>query len=348
LWVIVAAVLAASVQAQAAREYYLVGLRHIYMFDVWPDSHKLDRQAIEETYSGALAAGQQQYDTDMASIRDEEAKDGGNIHQDDRDAVQQNLEQDIADAADKRDAALGQLYVECDYVRGSHPEFAVYEDGPYQVMACDVAPTGEFVDVCYFRPYHGYLGPCPFGWAYGHYYPFATFGIQVNLFHSTWLSIGAPVFSPIYHGGVVVNIVAPVRLSVIVGRSAWAGGRPPQITDADRKVLSANKELQRKAGIRAPSTHPGAARRSVSARGATPSKYVRSKSGGAPAGPAPSRYSHTASRPVTGSNNGSASRPPRTSGGGSTRGGNAGGSAKGGASGGGNSRGSGKDKGHGG
>jgi hypothetical protein len=270
------------------------------MFDVWPDTHKLDRQAIEETFAGAVATGQQQYDADMASIRAEEAQDNGSIHQVDRDAVQQNIEQAIADAADARDEALSQLYVQCDYVRASHPEFQVDQDGPYQVMGCDTSPDGDFLYVCYYKPYPLYLDPCPFDWTWEHPYPYVMFGLQVRLYHSTWLSIGSPVFAPMSYAGAHVNVLAPVRLNVIANRSSWAGGRPPAITEDDRTALSTNRELQRKAGIRPPSTHPGRIRvRSISPVTEV-SKYSRVHSTAPAGGTPPSRFIRSGPRGQSG------------------------------------------------
>lgn len=289
-----------SAQASAAREYYLVGLRHIYMFDVWPDTHRPDRQAIEETYSGAVASAQQLYDADMASIRTEEAQDNANIHQVDRDAVQQNLEQDIATAADTRDDSLGQLYVQCDYVRATHPELQVDQDGPYEVVGCDVGLDGEFIDLCFYRPYHLYPGSCPFGWSWGIPYPDMTFAAQIQSNHTNWLGLGSPVFGNMYHSGAQVNVMAPIRLQVIVNRSTWAGGRPPMISDDDRKMVTQNRALQRKAGIRPPLAHPGMKRiRSVSPPG-TMSKYTHGPAvNGRTTAPA-SRYSHLGARAHTG------------------------------------------------
>ena len=301
LAVVFAMAVGLATQAHASTEYYLVGLRHVYMFDVWPDPYQLDRQAIEEDYSGALSAAQQQYDTDMASIRTEESQDNGSIHQLDRDAVQQNLEQDIADAADTRDASLSQLYVECDYVRDAHPELAVDQDGPYQVMELEVDPDGEFSQVVFHRPYHLYLGPCPFGWTYGHGFPFFSLGMQVRMAHSRWKANGSPVFSTIYHGGVAITFLAPVRLDVITSRKAWAGGRPPAITDNDRKVMSQMRNLQRQAGIRPPSTRPATARpRTVSVSGSPTSRYAKKPSASRPQPTTASRYSQVPSRPLAG------------------------------------------------
>jgi len=290
-----------ATQAQAQSAYYLVGLRHVYMIDAWPDPNRLDRQEIEEDYSGTIANGQHQYDADMASIRDEEAKDGGNIHQVDRDAVQQNLEQDIADAAEKRDAALSRLYIQCDYVRAEHPQFAVEQDGPYRVMAVNLAPTGEFTEVCFYRPYPRYIGPCPYGWVYGHPYAYDAFAVQVRLFHSTWLSIGSPVFGPVYYAGAPVVVMAPVRLNVIVGRAAWVGGRPPVITVEERKSWVTSKELQRKAGI----WRESAAR---AREDAAVSRYSRSHSTGASDGGRTSHYVRPSTRPSRGYSSG----PPRS------------------------------------
>ncbi len=251
-----AAIIGLSAHASAARAYYLVGMRHVYMFDVWPDNHVLDRQAIEETYAGAVADAQAQYDKDMASIRGEETADNGNIHQVDRDAVQQNLEQAVADAADKRDESLSQLYVECDYVRASHPELAVDQDGPYRVIGVDEGTSGQFINVSYYQPYPTYLEPCPYGWVYGRAYPWAVFGTSWAAWHTTWISIGCPLFAPLYYGGARIVILAPCRRDVIFSRAGWAGGRPPAITAADRRILTDNKVLQRKAGLRPSSTHP--------------------------------------------------------------------------------------------
>jgi len=315
--IVLAALIGLSTQASAAREYYLVGLRHIYMFDVWPDTHKPDRQAIEEQFAADVDSAQQQYDADMTSIRAEETQDNGNIHQIDRDAVQQNIEQAIAEAADSRDNSLSQLYVQCDYMRLSHPEFQVDQDGPYQVMGCDTGPEGDFIDVCYYRPYPTYLDPCPFDWTWGHPYPFVMFGMQVRLYHTTWVSIGSPVFTPMYHGGVKVTILAPIRQSVILSRASWAGGRPPSVTDEDRTTLAANRELQRKAGIRPPAAHPGRVRvRTVSPAGQV-SKFARIHPAGSSSTTPASRYGHVAARGTTGTTRGTGSAPRARTGSGS-------------------------------
>lgn len=306
--VVIAATLGLSAWACGAREYYLVGLRHVYMFDVWPDTHKADRHAIEESFSASIASAQQTYDADMTSIREEEAQDGGNIHQIDRDAVQQNLEQDIAEAADARDDAFGQLYVQCDYMRATQPEFAVDQDGPYEVIGCDVGPEGEFLDLCFYKPYPGYLGPCPFDWVWRQPYPLMEFSMQVQMFHSSWMAAGSPVFAPMYVGGLKVAVMAPVRISVIKSRSSWAGGRPPMISDDDRKLLAQNRELQRKAGIRPPAAHPNAHRvRSVSPPGVS-SKFAHPASSAKHSAPAASRFSRLPSH------RGSAATGPAASG----------------------------------
>jgi len=279
-------------QADAARIYYLVGLRHVYSVPVLPDPHELDRQAIEETYAGEVQDAQKEFDKDMASIHDEEAKDGGNVHQIDRDAVQQNLEAAIADAASKRDADLTALYPQVDDVRASHPEFKVDQDGPYHVIGVDTAPTGEYVNVVYYRPYPMYYEPCPFGWGWGTPYPYATFGVQVGLFHSTWISIGAPVFAPMYYGGVFFVVNAPIRTEVIIGRSAWVGGRPPMVTAQDRAVFAQHQTAL------AQSHYFENARAAAQARTAmvpARSKYARTPAGGSSgsSSSAGSRYSHS-------------------------------------------------------
>jgi len=319
---IFATVLGLSAQACAAREFYLVGLRHVYMFDVWPDTHKDDRQAIEENFADSVNSAQQQYDADMASIRAEEAQDNGSLHQADRDAVQQNIEQAIADAADARDSAFSQLYVQCDYMRQTHREFQVDQDGAYQVMGVDTGPQGDFMYVSYYKPYPTYLDPCPYDWAWEHPYPGVTFILQIQLYHSTWQSIGAPVFTPLYDARGPITVLAPVRLNVIVNRSSWAGGRPPSITDEDRNAMIANRDLQRKAGIRPPASHPGRVRiRSISPVGVT-SKYTRLHPTGATPLIAPgSRYNRGVRAPV--------SAPPNTTVGRQKTGGGAGGSTKG-------------------
>jgi len=293
-----AAIVGLSAHASAARVYYLVGMRHVYMFDVWPDTHALDRQAIEESYAGAVADGQAQYDRDMASIRTEETADNNSIHQTDRDAVQQNLEQDIAVAADKRDENLSQLYVECDYVRGAHPEFAVEQDGPYRVMGVDEGSSGEIINVSFYQPYPAYEEPCPFGWVYGRPYAFGLFGIQVTLWHSTWLNNGCPVFAPIYYGGSRIIVLAPVRRDVICSREGWHGGRPPSITFLDRRNMTQYRDLQRKAGLRPASTHPKVTR-PIRAIESGSSRYFR------PSGSGGTTDGATGTRPW---NNGSTSR----------------------------------------
>ena len=241
------AALGLSAMASADRVYYLVGLRHVYSVPVFPDPHELDRQAIEEDYSGAVAQGQKQYDADMASIHDEEAKDGGNIHQVDRDAVQENLEKAIADASDRREADLASLYPEADDVRRFHPEFKVEQDGPYKVIGLDTAPTGDYVNIVYYRPYPTYYEPCPFGWGWGRPYAYRTWGIQIGLWHSTWISIGCPCYEPMYYGGVVFVVDAPIRTEVIYTRSRWAGGYPPHITEGERRVLYSHRDAQERA-----------------------------------------------------------------------------------------------------
>jgi hypothetical protein len=280
--VIFAAAMALCASANASRVYYLVGLRHVYSVPVYPDPHEADRQAIEEAFTVTVADAQKQYDTDMASIHDEEAKDGGNVHQIDRDAVQQNLEAAIADAAEKRDEDLAAMYPRMDDIRVSHPEFKVDQDGPYKVMGVETAPTGEFVEVVYYRPYPSYVEICPFGWSWGRPYAYSSFGIEVGLCHSTWISIGAPVFEPMYYGGVYVFINAPIRRDVIVSRGGWVGGRPPVITASERVVLEQNR-------VAAVKSHyfesPAAAHAAISSRGRT----------GIGAG-AVSKYSHSALR----------------------------------------------------
>ena len=297
LAIVVAIAVGLVAKASASTEYYLVGLRHVYMFDVWPDPYKADRQGIEETYSGALLAAQQQYDNDMTSIRSEEAQDSGFIHQVDRDAVQQNLEQDIADAADTRDDGLSQMYVQCDYVRETHPELQVDQDGPYQVISLEVDDDGEFVQITFYRPYHNYLEPCPFGWIYGHGYPFFSYGMQLRMARARWKMFGSPVFAPIYHSGVKISLLAPIRLDVIASRKTWEGGRPPAITDEDRKAMQTQRNLQRQAGIRPPSAHPGQVRRVMPHLGVATSRFSRKPAPPQQADPS-SRYNRTPSRPV--------------------------------------------------
>ncbi len=248
LLAIAVAAIALSVQAKGATLVYLVGLRHVYSVPVLPDPHELDRQQVEEDYAAAVDHAQKQYDTDMASIKDEEARDGGNIHQADRDAVQQNLEQDIADAADQREAAFSQMYSNCDYVRANHPEFKVDQDGPYRVIEVDAAPSGVYQNVIFYPPYPLYVDVCPFGWAWGRPYPFATFGVQVGLFHSMWIGWGCPVFAPMFYGGSVFVVNAPMRESVIMNRGGWVGGRPPMITAGERTVLARNYAAQNRSG----------------------------------------------------------------------------------------------------
>lgn len=312
LALVVAVAIGIVAKASASTEYYLVGLRHVYMFDVWPDPYKSDRQSVEETYSGALIAAQQQYDTDMASIRSEEATDNGNIHQVDRDAVQQNLEQDIADAADARDDALSQMYVQCDYVRDAHPELAVDQDGAYEVIALEVDEDGEVAQITFYRPYHTYLEVCPFGWTYGHGYPFFSYALQIRMARAHWKMIGSPVFGPIYHAGVKVSILAPVRLDVIASRKSWPGGRPPAITDNDRKAMQSLRNLQRQAGIRPPASHPAQTRpRIIAHSGVASSKFARKPSAPRQVDPS-SRYTQTPSRPI--GNHASGPEPSRSRG----------------------------------
>jgi len=60
-----------------------------------------------------------------------------------------------------------------------------------------------------------------------------------------------------YVGGVNFVINAPIRRDVIIGRAGWVGGRPPIITASERRVLSANRVLQQKAGVFRPRTAAG-------------------------------------------------------------------------------------------
>lgn len=226
----------------------------------------------------------------MASIHDEEAKDGGNVHQVDRDAVQQNLEQAIGEAADKREAALTSLYPVCDEVRTSHPEFAVYQDGPYHVVGVEVAPAGTFVNVVYYRPYPLFIDVCPYGWAWGRPYPFVSFGVQVRLFHSTWLTIGCPVFEPMFYGGVGFYVVAPIRQSVIINRSRWDGGRPPAITENQRRILASHQTLQQSKGAFKPRQGFVTSTRAIPAIAARSSGSSFGNRGGASTG---SKYNRT-------------------------------------------------------
>lgn len=237
-----------TIQARAASLVYLVGLRHVYSVQFLPDPHENDRQQVEEDYAAAVQKAQKQYDTDMASIHGEESQDNGAIHQVDRDQVQQNLEEDIANAADRREGAFSEMYTNCDYVRASHPEFRVDQDGPYQVIEVQTAPGGEYSNVVYYQPYPWYVGVCPFGWAWGRPYAWGAFGIQIGLFHSTWISIGAPVFAPMYYGGGVFIVNAPIREAVIVNRGGWVGGHPPMITSGERSVLASSHAAQARSG----------------------------------------------------------------------------------------------------
>jgi len=245
---LVLGVLGLTVQAKSATVVYLVGIRHIYSIPAYPDTHQQDRQQIEEDYAAAVADAQKHYDADMASIHDEEAKDSGAVHQLDRDAVQENLEKDVSDAADKRDVALGQIYPICDSVRASHPEFKVEQDGPYKVVEVETAPSGDYTNVVYYQPYPTYIEPCPYGWVWGQPYPFLAWGVQIRLWHSMWITFGCPFYEPMYYGGGVFVFSAPVRSDVIVGRAGWNGGRPPHITDGERTVLNRNYAAQKQSG----------------------------------------------------------------------------------------------------
>ena len=324
---IVIAVLGMVIPAKAANLVYLVGLRHVYSIPAYPDVHQLDRQQIEEDYAAEVADAQKHYDSDMASIRDEETKDSGNVHQIDRDQVQENLEKDLADAGEKRESALGQLYTQCDYVRTSHPEFAVDQDGPYRVIEVQTAPTGDYSEVVYYQPYPMYVGVCPYGWAWGEPYPYLAWGVQVRLFHSTWITIGCPVYEPMFYGGAVFVIDAPVRQNVILNRSVWVGGRPPHLTSGERSVLASNAAIQRKSGYysQGPGGKPlssfkqanvggSSAASRYSNAGAAVSKYSRtgssssaSRYGASGAGSGISRYGRTQ---AGGSSSSATSTPP--------------------------------------
>ena len=324
------AALGLSAVASADRVYYLVGLRHVYSVPVFPDTHELDRQAIEEDYSGAVAQSQKQYDADMASIHDEEAKDGGNIHQVDRDAVQENLEKGIADAAEKRDADLGSLYPQVDDVRRFHSEFKVDQDGPYKVIGIDTAPSGEYVNVVYYRPYPAYVEPCPYGWYWGRPYAYNTWGVQIGIWHSTWITIGCPVYEPMYYGGVIFVIDAPIRTEVICTRDRWVGGYPPHITERQRRELYAHRDTQERshyydrarnisqsAGgvkLRAPLAPPVTRTGAIVAPGLSP--YSHRIPGGIGGGSnSTSSYSHTATPGGTGTTRTGTSLYSRTNGG---------------------------------
>ena len=326
LTLFVIAIIGLSAQAQAARHYYLVGLRHVYKIPVYPDPHELDRQTIEETYSAAVIKAQNQYDADMNSIADEEAKDNGTVHQSDRDAVQLNIEQDTADAADARDSSLGLIYVLDDNARVKHPELTVEQDGPYRVMAIDTNASHVFVDVCFFNPYPLCVEVCPFGWGYGRIYPFATLGIAVRGWHATWLSLGCPIFAGICFGGHPIEIYMPLRRSVIMNRDKWVGGRPPAITAQQRENLTRNRGIQAQRGITHEPAHTGSA--------GSRSKYSRVGT------PRPTRS--------TGGSGGRSGGDSRSGGGGRSSGGDrsGGGGGGGGRSGGGGGGGGGKGKGH--
>lgn len=288
---LVLTVIGLTVQAKAATLVYLVGLRHVYAIPAYPDVHQIDRQNIEENYAAAVEGAQKQYDADMASIHDEEAKDSGNVHQQDRDQVQMNLEKDISDAADKREAALADIYPLADSLRASHPEFAVEQDGPYRVIEVESAPSGEFTNVVYYQPYPMYVDVCPFGWVWGQPYPYMTWGVQIRTWHGWWLSVGCPFYAPMYYDGAVFVVNAPIRSEVVLNRSGWNGGRPPQITEVQRTAVNNNLALQRKSGYF--NQGPGGRQLSEFVRPSAAGKDGVSKySRGATAS---SRYSHSLS-----------------------------------------------------
>ena len=253
LSLLIAVLIGISARAEARRNYYLVGLRHLYKFDIFPDPRTPARQEIEEQYSGAVQAAQNQFNSDMASIRSEEAQDNGNIHQNDRDAVQLNLEHDTAVAATARDNQLSQMYTQCDWVWDTHPELRVDQDGPYRVMGVETNPYGAFVNVYFYQPYPTYVGPCPYGYGWGRPYAYASFGVVVHTYHTTWVSMGSPIFFGLSFGGSAVEVYAPIRRSIIINQNTWVGGRPPAITVVQRQALTRNYTLQVQRGAIHPS-----------------------------------------------------------------------------------------------
>ncbi len=241
--------LALGTRAEAARNYYLVGLRHVYRISQYPDTRELDRQQIEENYAAAVKDAQDQYDADMLSILDDEARDEDLIHQDDRDAIQQNMEMAIADAEDERDYSLSQIYTQCDEVRENHSEFQLDQDGSYQVVGVDTAPMGTYEHVVIYRPYPLYLDPCPYGWQYGTTYTFTSFTLVIQTCHRTWISIGCPLFAPVYHHGRRFEVYAPVRREVVITRRGWQNQRPPAITVKEREKLILLRKTQVVRGV---------------------------------------------------------------------------------------------------
>jgi len=248
LTLLIAVLAGLSSRAEAGRHYYLVGVRHVYRFDLFPDPRQSARQQIEGDYANAIQRAQNQFDNDMDSIRHEEDQDGGSVHQNDRDAVQENLEKDMADASDAREASLNQIYSQCDWVRERHPELNVDQDGPYRVMGIDTNPYGSYVNVVFYQPWPMYVGPCPYGWGWGHSYAYTSFGVVVTTYHRSWISMGSPFFFGLCIGASPVQFYAPCRREVIINRVAWVGGRPPRITVVERQNLYRMHDMQVRRG----------------------------------------------------------------------------------------------------
>ena len=236
-------------RAQAESAYFLVGLRHIYRLDAYPDPNARDRQAIEQDYLDAIDKAQQQFEADMTSIKGEEVEDNGNIHQNDRDAVQQNLEQDIEGAAEVRDENLSQLYTSCDDLRGSQPEFEVDQDGPYTVIGINFDGNGDISDASFLSEDDGSQGACPDDLAWNEVYSFANFMKKKHESHVRWIAHGKPLFRCVRVRGSLLTSVSPVRFFTIMDRKAWVNGRPPTLTLGNQMELAQTREQQFAAGL---------------------------------------------------------------------------------------------------
>ena len=316
---IATALIGAATTANAQRQYFLVGVRHVYSLPSMPDVHESDRQQIEEAYAAAIKSAQDQFDAAMASLADLEGKNSTASLDGAQDTLLLKMERASEEAAEVRDSKLKRLYRNADYILGSHPELKLDQDGAYMPMGVETSRNDQFTNTTFYQPYPTFVVPHPFGWNWGTWYPYGSFLSAIRLFHSQWYSLGSPFYGPLSFGGVRFITTAPVRRHVVVNRTLWTMGGPPPLSVRERQDFKRVRQVQVSSGVvpvhpttpvvTAPISRPATNSPSTIERHEIP--VVRSQET-APVTHAPTQISVPAQRPIEIRNVKTPSRAPAT------------------------------------